>query len=268
MRRVSASDDLVKSLTSAVAPSQSDLDAWIWDEDEILVTRGAAVGLARRTLHPGRVWLAIARSDDAKPGEIAELIAAARRQAGKPLKLRTSDLGLVALLEATGARRVIASHLVSIDAARSGTKRWLADVVRPVALTERNIDDPVLCDAVWKLYGRIHGWDPVASDAVLPGSLCADVAIAATLDGPTGDPFAVVCAHHGSPLEAAFVGTLDDRADEAATTAGLLAWLLDRCGRLDVEADDGDGAHPTLVSVLRSIPDAEWADPVHFVEWT
>lgn len=56
--------------------------------------------------------------------------------------------------------------------------------------------------------------------------------------------------------------------DEAATTSSLLAWLLDRCVRLEVEADDGDGAHPALVSVLRGIPGARWAAPAYFVELT
>lgn len=90
--------------------------------------------------------------------------------------------------------------------------------------------------------------------------------MAGTIDGPEGEPIGVACAHQSDPPEAAFVGALVPGSREAAITVSLVAWLLQRCGRLEVEADDGEGAHATLVSVLRTIPNARWPEPLQFVE--
>ena len=181
------------------------------------------------------------------------------------MKLHTWDAALRDTLIASGAQPLITSYLVTVDSGDPAVARWRSGLTAG-ATTERDVEDPVVAAAAWCLYQRTHAWDPVAPATGPPAGWLDDVVAAATIDGAGGLPVAVVCAHQGHPAQAAHVGAVEAAADEAEFTSRLVAWLLGRCGRVEIEADDGIGAHPVLVAVLRSIPGAEWGPPLAFLQ--
>lgn len=65
----------------------------------------------------------------------------------------------------------------------------------------------------------------------------------------------------GTAVEAAMVGSIEADLPGAPITAALLASLLERGHDLEVEADEGERAHPELLHVLRQIASTTWRPP-------
>lgn len=135
-------------LRNRVTARQAELDAWVWDGGRVLITKRAAAALRRSQLHPTRTWLALAVGPEARPDDLAPLVAEARRLANQPLKLRTWDQRLLDALRTIGAQDLIKSHLVSLDRGDHATAAWMANAI-PFVVTDRMVDDARVADAAW-----------------------------------------------------------------------------------------------------------------------
>jgi hypothetical protein len=265
VRTATSRDPVVCALRDCVPAQQAALDRWIWEADEMVVGDGAAAAVRHSPLHPRRTWVAVAAAPDCPPNLLVMVVSEARRRANGPLKLRAWNGPQLDSLLAAGAMPLIDSHTVEIDGDRPATASW-RDATAMGDVVQRSALDQAALGAAWALYRRIHAWDPVAPGAPAPEGWCDDVIVSVTVDDATGRPVGVGLAHQGDPPEAAIVGTVLAGFHEAPMTASLLASLLRRCGRLEIEADDGPGAHTALISTLRQIPGATWQEPLHVVE--
>ena len=220
----------------------------------------AGVGVLRTDdLHPKRTWAAIAVSPNVRRSGLGTAVYDALVELSpKPLKakLRPSATAGRAFADALGLNVLVRSHVVRLDAARHVAQ--LTEGGGATAVEEVDSAHPDFRAAVAALYRRIHAWDPPATgaDAGVGKDLCTDDVAFALAVRQGGKIIGVGLAHRsdgGSQLEAAMVGTVSPDDAGAPVTNALLAAVLRNAGELDVEVDEGAGAHDELLEIVRHL---------------
>jgi len=247
---------------------------WLLTEAPALIARVddelAGIGVVRKHgLHPGRAWASVLVAPETRRRAIGStLLGALIDASATPLKSRLGPGATAgrAFAEALRLRVLVKSHLVELDAA----KHRVAPSPAPADFEIGTVEavEPAFRSAVAALYRRIHAWDPPGSsaDREIADRLLTDVAFALAARR-AGSIIGVGVAHHGEAprLEAAMIGTVE--RDESCTpvTRTLLAELLEQSGALEVEVDEGKGAHDELFGVVTEIAPRPWGEPTLIV---
>ena len=270
-----ASSD-VAQLLQALSPDEIAPYAWLVKLPPTLAAHrgdelaGIAVS-STYELHPERAWSTVLVAPAFRRQKIGTRLHRALVEANPtPLKAKVASTasGARAFAESLGLRPLVKSHLLDMPLSTSLADRLPA----PDSFDLRRVQlppDVEFRSAVAQLYRRIHAWDlpgPEA-DARIAELLCADIAFAFEAHHH-GKVIGVALAHPSARagfVEAAMIGTVtpDDRG--APTTAALLAAVLREGHRVELEVDEGPGAHDDLLQVARRLVPSPWPAPTLIV---
>lgn len=255
--------EVANFLQDSLGPEKSPFN-WLFAAPTAVTARVgdelAGVGVVRSgDLHPVRSWAAVAVAPAfRRKGVGTALHHALVEFSSKPLKtkLQPAAAPARAFAVALGLEVLVRSHVVLVDPGRH-----LASLRERCAEVDIKAADPTAPNfrrAVAGLYRRIHAWDPPAKDAdvAVANDFCTDNVAFAVTARQHREIIGVGLAHHsdrGPHLEAAMIGTVAPDEPGAPITAALLAAVLESGAPVEVEVDEGEGAHDELLSTVRHV---------------
>lgn len=219
----------------------------------------AGVGVLRPDgLHPKRSWAAaLVGPAFRRQGVGTALHHALVDFSSRPLKTRLppSATDGQAFADALGLALLVRSHLIRLDAATHLVP--VPDGRADFEIAAADPADPEFRAGLAALYRRIHEWDPPTpgADAEIANLLCAEVAFALAARRK-GQLIGVALAHRtdrSDQVEAAMIGTVSPDEPGGSATTALLTAVLKTAGTVEVEVDEGQGAHRELSDIVRRL---------------